>query len=710
MLFSPLPFLFVIAGCTPLVDLDEDGFFELQDCDDERDDVNPGLGESCDGIDNDCNGLVDDNPMDGETFYLDVDGDGLAGEGSITITACEAAPGWVAVRGDCNDLNANSFPDADEICDGEDNDCDGGLDEDAIDTVTFYADADGDGFGDSVVGIEACDEPDGYVKDSTDCDDADSTQYPSASELCDEVDNDCDGQTDEEMPTYYYDGDSDGFGDAGNSIQSCDPDELYITDSSDCDDSASDVFPAAPELCDGVDNDCDGQTDEEPPVWYADTDGDGYGDPAAASSACAAPADHVANNEDCDDTTALAYPGAPELCDSLDNNCDGTADETPPIWYADTDGDGYGDPDSTENNCNQPTDYVGNDDDCDDGNTDANPAGTETCGNAQDEDCDGLVDGADPDVTLDPWFADMDGDTFGAISSGLVLSCSDPGAPYVQNASDCDDSDIDVRPDATEICNEVDDDCDGAIDVADSSVTGAQTVYFDADLDGHGNAAAVAQTFCTTPDQYAATKDDCDDLDGTVYPGASELRDMIDNDCDGVCDEGFIAAGDVIVTEVLGYTNWIAPFFEIYNNTNSDIPLCDGWSFQNQSGSSFVLNASNTVLRANTHYVLTGDDNPTSNGGYLADYEWSGFGVSGSGSIRILFDGNEIDSGSYDWTANPDRAAQLSADAYGASQNDNSSNWCESSIQAAIVDTGTHEYWATPGSMNAFCAGSGSGS
>ncbi len=127
-----------------------------------------------------------------------------------------------------------------------------------------------------------------------DCDDEEPTIHPGAEEVCDLLDDDCDG----EIPADELDLDGDGFGVCHG----------------DCDDDRANAYPGHPEICDGLDNDCDGIEDNG-----LDTDADGDGHLTADS--CASPAD------DCDDTDAAVFPGAQEQCDdAIDNNCNGAVD------------------------------------------------------------------------------------------------------------------------------------------------------------------------------------------------------------------------------------------------------------------------------------------------------------------------------------------------------------------------------------------------
>lgn len=165
-----------------------------------------------------------------------------------------------------------------------------------------------------------------------DCDDSNPAIHPGATEVCNGLDDDCDGLVDEGLTTTYYaDADGDGYGNPYVYVQLCGPAPPgYVAIDGDCNDGDPAVHPGATEICDGVDNDCDGQIDEGLAVTvYYDFDGDGYGSDAYGPMQICPPVGpgYVVVGGDCDDFNPLRHPGATELCDAVDNDCDGVVDE-----------------------------------------------------------------------------------------------------------------------------------------------------------------------------------------------------------------------------------------------------------------------------------------------------------------------------------------------------------------------------------------------
>jgi hypothetical protein len=425
------------------VDADGDGVPAEEDCDDNDATVSPDAEEDCDAIDRNCDGDPTAGATDAQSWYTDGDADGF-GSGEATL-ACEPPEGASLADGDCDDADARYFPGAEETdcADPNDYNCDGSV---------GFADNDGDGF-------PACEE----------CDDGDAGVNPDAAEICDAVDQDCDGLVDEEVTkTYYQDLDGDGYGDLDFPIEACELPAGYSELSGDCDDGVAAVYPGALELCNTVDDDCDGVTDEDDAVdaatWYNDADSDGYGDPGAATVACEAPSGSVSNSTDCDDGLSAVNPGAAELCNDRDDDCDSVTDEDDAAdaatWYSDNDGDGYGDPDKVSRACEAPEGAVSNAEDCDDGAAAVSPEATELC-DGDDNDCDGVVD-EDDAADAATWYADNDNDGYG--DSAITTLACDPPSGYTDDLTDCDDGDSGVNPGAAEVCGGVDDDCDGVTD------------------------------------------------------------------------------------------------------------------------------------------------------------------------------------------------------------------------------------------------------
>ena len=154
---------------------------DADDCDDNNADINPD-----------------------SVWYIDLDGDGY-GNSSFSFQQCAQPSNYVLDNTDCDDLEATTYIGANEICDGIDNDCDNLVDDDDSDllitnTNVWYADTDNDGFGDSANSILSCNQPSGYVTNNTDCDDQSADAYPTAQEVCDGIDNDCDNLVDDDDP------------------------------------------------------------------------------------------------------------------------------------------------------------------------------------------------------------------------------------------------------------------------------------------------------------------------------------------------------------------------------------------------------------------------------------------------------------------------------------------------------------------------------
>ncbi|MEC8380337.1 MAG: MopE-related protein [Myxococcota bacterium] len=509
-------------------DSDGDGYAFYEDCDDNDPNVNENAIEICDGIDNNCNGDIDEGTL--SFFYIDIDGDGFGDENSM-VESCDTPEGYVPIPNDCNDEDDTIYPGAPEYCDGIDSNCDGLIDENV--TEALFADLDGDGFGDPDTPAEGCEGSEGLVANDLDCDDTDSNINPYSEEVCDLQDNNCDGQIDEGVQnTYYLDDDADLYG-SDVSTQACEQPSGYTSVSGDCNDSNPLVNPAAVEICDNLDNDCNQIVDEGLPelTFYSDGDGDGYGDSNSNIQACMQPSGVVSNSDDCDDLNPSVYPGAVELCDGLDNNCNQQVDDGLPFqnYYSDTDGDGFGDPNVLQQACLQPSGTTVDNSDCNDNDININPGAAEIC-DGLDNNCNQQIDDG---LNFSNYFDDDDMDGFGDPSS-VLSACFQPNGT-VLNGFDCDDSNIDVNPAVTEVCDGIDNDCDGTIDVAASD---ALPFYPDLDSDGFGSGNPIYT--CVQPLGYSEFDTDCDETDIAINPSAVEICDGIDNDCNQLVDDSVV--------------------------------------------------------------------------------------------------------------------------------------------------------------------------
>ena len=354
--------------------------------------------------------------------------------------------GFVAVAcggDDCDDDDANTFPGNTEVCD------DGDHDEDCDPDTVGDRDRDDDGF----VDAQCCNpDPDGGDPHcGPDCADLDRGTHPLSSEVCDLRDNDCDGTTDEgvQVPG-FLDMDGDLHGATDGAMMACAGSAHFSPVGDDCDDTDVTVHGAQVEFCDDKDNDCDEGIDEVQlaVTWYADVDGDGFGDISGDTvQSCEVVDGYSIVPLDCDDARAMVNPAAAEICDSLDNDCNGFADFQLGVNnFEDDDADG------TQDILCGPARL-----DCDDQDPERSPLLDEIC-DLKDNDCDGVVD---EDVTETEWFVDIDGDGYGV---GTPVVTCDPPAGRAPRSGDCNDGNILVRPGIVETCNDVDDDCDGTVD------------------------------------------------------------------------------------------------------------------------------------------------------------------------------------------------------------------------------------------------------
>ncbi|MEM9991548.1 MAG: MopE-related protein [Bacteroidota bacterium] len=304
---------------------------------------------------------------------------------------------------DCDDNDPTINPAASEVCDGVDNDCTGFAD-DGLPKNTYYLDADNDDYGDLAMPLDTClmMPPMGYVVNSDDCDDTNASINPDGVEICDGLDNDCNGFIDDTLPvtTYYLDADNDGYGDLAMPLDTClmTPPMGYVTNSDDCDDATASINPDGVEVCDGIDNDCNGLIDDTLPVttYYLDSDGDGYGDAAISLDTCLMmpPANYVGNSLDCNDQLSSINPDGVEVCDGIDNDCNGLIDDglTLYTYYLDSDNDGFGDAAMRMDTCQSfaPMGFVQDSTDCDDTAATSYPGAMEIADNDIDEDCSGV--------------------------------------------------------------------------------------------------------------------------------------------------------------------------------------------------------------------------------------------------------------------------------------------------------------------------------
>ncbi|MBM4398314.1 MAG: thrombospondin type 3 repeat-containing protein, partial [Deltaproteobacteria bacterium] len=391
-------------------DLDGDGIGDA--CDPDRDgdkdpdatDCAPGdpwvhhaAPESCNAVDDNCNGVTDDPDAAGcKLRYWDGD---LDGAGTLVAKClCEAGGGFTADKpGDCNDADPAVHPGATEACaNWRDDDCDAQVDEPgASGCAVLHKDADGDGYGADADSMCLCSPWNGYATPTGgDCNDLDKGVFPGQVESCNGKDDDCDAVADGTgsagCTQFLLDADRDGFGNDADKLCLCKATAPYdAVKGGDCDDDAASSNPAAPEKCNTVDDDCDGATDEQAAAGcrehYMDGDGDGYGALAASKCLCAPAAPFTSTNPtDCNDADAAVSPGATEACNGVDDDCDAQADEPGAAgcetYWRDNDGDAYGVETDSRCLCAPSGKYVAESTgDCNDSDKAVYPGATELC-------------------------------------------------------------------------------------------------------------------------------------------------------------------------------------------------------------------------------------------------------------------------------------------------------------------------------------------
>ncbi len=560
-------------------DMDGDGFISTScfnprpgggenrgdDCDDGRPTINPDGVEACDGRDNDCDTMIDEDVL--ETYYRDADGDNF-GDDTMTMMDCTAPAGWVFVGGDCNDRDRTINPGATELCDTIDNNCSGTADDPPSGCSCTTGDTRGCGPLAAFDGVGICRRSSQTCvagRWPTECPGA---VYPRTSssgtpyDPCGMGDEDCDGTVDEDgLLPYYLDADRDGYGNPAARMDFCPGDEpsTYVTNSRDCDDSVMSINPDAIEICDGIDNDCMGGIDNVVPACGGCLSG--MTRPCGTNTGVCMRGTETCSVAGVWEGCTATMPESPfEQCGGGDEDCDGLTNDADPdimtspasmtgaqVWWRDADGDTYGTMSDARTACVAPAGYVlstlGND--CNDtvGGTPPgaliNPGQPELC-NGYDDNCTmGADEGCGGVCTVGMSRACPDGSDVGDCVAG-TQTCT-AGGTWGTCAGQ-------IGP-VVEQCGGGDEDCDGMTNDIDPSLpismTGASEYWQDMDGDGFGNSAVVLRSCTRPPNSVPAgvMAADCDDSTDQARPDivteAGFVCDGINNNCayDSTIDE-----------------------------------------------------------------------------------------------------------------------------------------------------------------------------
>ncbi len=543
------------------------------DCDDTKIGVFPGQKETCTTLyDDNCDGNTNDiNATNCIDYYMDFDNDtfGKLADKQCTCAVAGSYKVLLAKATDCDDAKALVFPGQKESCvTVYDDNCDGNTNDiDATGCTDFYMDFDGDTFGKSNDKQCSCTAISNYkvlLAKATDCDDSKALVFPGQKEDCGtNYDDNCDGSTNDVGATacvdHYMDADGDTFGKLTDKQCTCAISGNYkvlLAKATDCDDTKIAVFPGQKETCATLyDDNCDGGTNDIDATncidYYMDFDGDTFGKLADKQCTCAVSGKYtvlLAKATDCDDTNAAIKPGVAELCSTVgvDDNCTGSANDVGATgcidYYMDFDGDTFGKLSDKQCTCTATGKYtvlLANATDCDDTNAAIKPGVAELCSTVGvDDNCSGGSNEVGATGCID-YYMDFDGDTFGKLSD-KQCTCTASGNYKVllAKATDCDDTNAAIKPGVAELCSTVgiDDNCSGSAN--EVGATGCTDFYMDFDGDTFGKLSD-KQCTCTLSGNYKvllANATDCDDTNAAIKPGATELCNNVDDNCNGAID------------------------------------------------------------------------------------------------------------------------------------------------------------------------------